>query len=936
MKPNAGSAHRAATLAGALFLVAPSLAHAESARIRIAFGHQAPPGTLYSVALYPASPGLEISNIRGLDLESDDHLEAPILLRAGGGDIDTLECDLRWPHVAPRTDAAFPFDYDGDAMWKYLFAHGSAGQVARLQEDPALTPGAPILSVHTAADGARGFGIGLDQLRRHRAVWLPEHHAYLTLGDDPVPFTDHLASLSGQRTLDRIRGSREATFAEFASRWEDMGDPNAWHPSWETSWLGARGHIVPLAGQHGSIFKFGIDRWAGIRPDRASPHLFRFDLLWPDSRWLSQRLTDGLPVLVTRLERNGQICEIEQFACPLDRTRPTGGGEDPMVFLTRATFSGAPGPLNLGFRLATQSPNHHPHLVQLDGRWAVLERETGRVWLLIEPGAGLALVPWAPIDDANDPRVEFQVVGNLDGIQTFQVTLKLPSPAAAPTGLPSLHALDHTTQRAATLRYWEDWLAQGARFEVPEANVNDLFRANLWHALRLPRFRVQNGRPRIDLPYSNFAYGQLNADWPINQAVYVDYMIYGLRGHFDVAHTELAAMFQSQQQPNGRIGGYADWGVYSPSFLYSIAQNYLLSGDRDAFDLLLPPSLRTLDWCLAELGHAQSSTNTPGLIHAPLNDLTHEPQAWAFPNAYFVAGLAFFGRALEAHGHPRAAQCRDAARQLRRHVEREFARASVRSPAVQLADGTWNNFVPSAATLPRRLFDHWYPTDVDTGPLHLARLEAINPRGWLATAMLHDHEDNLFLKQWGAANEPVYNPQGTAYLLRDEPEAAIRTFYSTMASAFSHHQLEPVEHRWAWGQYFGPPSTDGAWFHLYRHLLIRETGDRSLLLCQATPRQWLQNGNRIRIERAPTHFGTLNFRLQSQTARGLIQAELDLPARNPPDSLFLRFRHPERHPMRAVTVNGRDWTDFDPDQEWIRIAIPRARRYSVVARYAVP
>jgi len=140
---------------------------------------------------------------------------------------------------------------------------------------------------------------------------------------------------------------------------------------------------------------------------------------------------------------------------------------------------------------------------------------------------------------------------------------------------------------------------------------------------------------------------------------------------------------------------------------------------------------------------------------APLNDLTHDARAWAFPNAYFVAGLDVFGRALEAHGHPRASVVKAAAVKMREDVERAFARASVKSPLVQHADGTWNNYVPCDALTPRRLLDQWYPTDVDTGALHLARLRAIDPRGCLTTALLQDHEDNLFLNQWGMANEPV-------------------------------------------------------------------------------------------------------------------------------------------------------------------------------------
>lgn len=31
---------------------------------------------------------------------------------------------------------------------------------------------------------------------------------------------------------------------------------------------------------------------------------------------------------------------------------------------------------------------------------------------------------------------------------------------------------------------------------------------------------------KVDLPYSNFAYDQTGTPWPINQAVYVDYMLF--------------------------------------------------------------------------------------------------------------------------------------------------------------------------------------------------------------------------------------------------------------------------------------------------------------------------------------------------------------------------------------------------------------------------
>ncbi|MGH9163642.1 MAG: hypothetical protein ACRD2X_27120, partial [Vicinamibacteraceae bacterium] len=364
-----------------------------------------------------------------------------------------------------------------------------------------------------------------------------------------------------------------------------------------------------------------------------------------------------------------------------------------------------------------------------------------------------------------------------------------------------------------------------------------------------------------------------------------------------------------------------------------VAQSYLLSGDREAFGRLLPYTLKALDWCLARLEAASTATGAArGLVSGPLNDGTGEG-VWAFNQAYLYAGVERFGRALEEHGHPRAAEALKAARTLHAAIDRGFRAASMRSPVVQLRDGTWMPYVPAEALTSGRLLAEWYPTDVDTGAVHLLRLKALDPYGILADSLLNDHEDNLFYKGWGMANEPVYNQQATAYLLRDEPEAAIRAFYSYMASAFSHSALEPVEHRWTHPQYFGPPSTDGAWFELYRNMLVRERDDGTLLLAQATPRAWLEDGKRIEIKRAPTYYGPLSITIESRARAGEIRAVLDAPRRRRPRALLVRFRHPEGTSMRTVTVNGRAWSDFNPREEWVRVPEPDAPRYTIVARY---
>ena len=655
-------------------------ANAENAKVRVSFGHRAKESETFSVRMLAGSPGLMVSAMHGVGLEAADSVGDCAVLHVGAGDVDALDVELTWTRPTKERRNVH-------SIWQYLLAHplsngplttemalqSPTGQVARLKDDQALTPDAPVLTVQLAEDGTRGFSIGIEQLLRHQAMWLPEHDAFVTLADAPVDFDTHLGSLKGERTLDRVKHEPEATLAEWTGKWEDIGNPKQWDKPWQSSWLGTQGHLTGFVARHGSLYKFGIDRWASVPPDHASPHKFRFDPLWPQFEWTGQRILDGLPILVTSCERAGQRCEVEQIVEPLRDTPPERRGEIGSVLLSKFRFSGAAGPLRFGFRLATEDKQRHPELRENSGRWCVVDRETENVWLMIEPGPGLTLKARVPIADEQDPRVEFDAVGELAAGQTREIVVKLTSPTVPAAEVATLAALDFATAREATVKYWEGWLAQGAQFEVPEKTVNDLFRANLWHALMLPRFRSgEHGEPRIDLPYSNFAYGQLNADWPINQAVYVDYMIHGLRGYFAVANEEFAAMYHTQQEPDGRVGGYANWGVYSPGMLYAIAQNYLLSGDRTSFKQLLPASLKAMDWCLGQVAQGQENKETPGLIVAPLNDLTHASRAWAFPNAYFVAGLDVFARALAADGHPRAAEVAAVAKKMRARRDRRF------------------------------------------------------------------------------------------------------------------------------------------------------------------------------------------------------------------------------------------------------------------------
>jgi hypothetical protein len=828
-------------------------------------------------------------------------------------------------------------------IWADLLAAADADTARRLGQDAAMDPHSPRLSVQTRADGTGGFAVTVEQLKRERAIWVPSLDVYITAGEPFIGFAAHQKALEpwrGKRVLEQIHGSPEANYEEYTALWEDMGNPTYRNPQQIEP-----GHIIALAWDS-SIHKFGIDRGAGVRNDYGNPDRFHFWFEFGDitkgiaGAWKRQSLHDGLPVVTTVFEREGIRYEVEQFAYPLEGPPRERRGDMRMALMQRLRVSSLDGkarrvPVTLSHRRAL--PDQLTSLFDIDrtgSRILVRNRSFGQTLLEVAGGDGDPV--WSGVRDYGNQsmrRINLTVPLEVPAAGYRELVVKLPSPMLDETGTAALAKLDYEAARAETLKFWAGWVEKGAQFEVPEKVVNDLFRASLWHALRLPRRHGATGDVRIDLPYSNFAYSQNGTPWPVNQAVYVDYMLFGLRGYGDVAAEELRAQYRNNQELNGHVSGYANWVVYTPGMLYATAQNYLLSGDRAALDRVLPQSMKALDWCMEQVRAAERREGpAKGLVSGPLNDGTGDG-VWAFNQAYMYAGLELFGKVLQQIGDPRGDEARAAARRLVEAVDRGFRTASANSPLVQLRDHTWIPYVPCEANTFRRILDDWYPTDIDTGAVHMLRLKVVPPGSDLGDWLLNDHEDNLFYRGWGIANEPVYNQHATAYLVRDDVKAVIRTFYSYMASAFSHSTLEPVEHRFTHGQYFGPPSTDGAWFELYRNMLIHERDDDSLLLAGFTPRRWLDDGKRIEVRRAPTRFGALSMTMLNTAAGKQLEATVEMPGRTRPSALLVRFRHAQGNQIRSVTVNGRNWTDFDAAKEWVRIPAPAERSYSIVVRY---
>jgi hypothetical protein len=120
----------------------------------------------------------------------------------------------------------------------------------------------------------------------------------------------------------------------------------------------------------------------------------------------------------------------------------------------------------------------------------------------------------------------------------------------------------------------------------------------------------------------------------------------------------------------------------------------------------------------------------------------------------------------------------------------------------------------------------------------------------------------------------------------------------------------------------GPPDKiyeESCFLERFRQMLVMEEGD-SLWLARAIPRAWLEQGRKISVKNAPTHFGAVGYEIVSDVDHGRITAQVELPARTPPKALLLRFRHPQTKAIQRVTVNGKPWQDFDTRTEVIRLS----------------
>ena len=90
-------------------------------------------------------------------------------------------------------------------------------------------------------------------------------------------------------------------------------------------------------------------------------------------------------------------------------------------------------------------------------------------------------------------------------------------------------------------------------------------------------------------------------------------------------------------------------------------------------------------------------------------------------------------------------------------------------------------------------------------------------------------------------------------------------------------------------------------------LIVEDSRHDTLLIAPALPRAWLEDGQAVAFDRAPTTYGVVSFRLASslESQRRII-CHIDLALRRMPKEIRLRLRAPRGEIPRRVQVDGKD------------------------------
>ena len=424
-----------------------------------------------------------------------------------------------------------------------------------------------------------------------------------------------------------------------------------------------------------------------------------------------------------------------------------------------------------------------------------------------------------------------------------------------------------------TAEYWRGVMDRAADIEVPCRKATEaLPAAHVCQLIANDHGEVHGGEDFYDVFY-------------IRDGAY-QVMELEEAGLFDAA-AKAVELYLVRQRDDGRFESQKNQFDANGQAVWTLWQYYRMTRDRDFLERVYPQMLDAVNWAMK----ARRTTAAPFTGLLPTAPADGEC-LWAGKN--HIVGYDLWNL--------RAMLCTaDAARTLAESDDAEKLLTEAKAYRSDI-DAVWKrtglkHFPPSW----EKDGTHWGNTET-LWPTEL--FDRNDPRVAALSRHVREEFAGGYIEgtiQWkGGGNVEAIHPYMGAYttmvdLIRGDHEQVVEDFYwyllhSTAAHAFPEGIY--YKKRMAWSHTI--PHVTGACNYaiMLRHMLVHEAGDE-LHLLSAVPDWWLAEGEEIRVERLPTHFGEMAMAVRG--GKNGVEIELDRPKRNPPRRIVLTL--PKSRPL---------------------------------------
>ena len=844
----------------------------------------------------------------------------------------------------------------GNGSWQSDGGPGSIrAKLGLAQNEDVNSSDKTIVTMRTTA---RSFSFLIDEIEAGERIFIKDFDILVTKAADNVDYA---------RFREDWQTSHEGTLYDRIAELPEQTYDRAWR---EMPQKTSRG-FMPL-GCDGGRQKFGVDQngdvfcpknWIPRVKGRDTERLLwegreiRYSFGFPAVDPTERHIADGyLPIIYGRWEADGVVYEQTAFATLLGADILSGErmqGDDPTILLAKVVLTNTgDGPRTVDLKLTSRCEVEET-LASRDGFVFATNYEPHRMRYFLDTAGKGELVFGA---EGLSYKVE------LAASESHSICLKIPFITLTDAGEYELvKNADYDAELPKVKKFWEDRSSTGAQITTPNESLNNYYKTHLMHMLVTDDREVGSDRyaSRVGtFPYGVFANESCMCISDLDRRGYKDEAEERLEllVHYQ-GTVGLPGTFSSVDGQYYGAGGY-ECGGYNQHHgwvLWGLGEHYWYHRDAEWLTRVAPGIVKACDWIIRErestkkLGADGKRVPDYGFLPAgSLEDVT-DYWPWLSTNAATCWGFRNAARALADIGHPEGERLLREGEDYRADLLAGFREAMVTSPVVKLRDGTYVPHFPPRQYQRGRGFG-WLRETLE-GAIHLIRCEVLEPDSEEASWIIKDYEDNLYISdcygyrvedferdwfsQGGFSMQSNLLCHPIPYLWRDEPKHYLRGYFNAFASVFYPDICACVEHALPTlagsNSVWFKPSDEAQSTYWLRLMFIYERGDE-LDLGMALPREWLKNGETVKIERAATYFGEMGYEICSEAENGKITMILEPPTRNAPEAINIRFRHPEGLPMKQVFVNGQAWSDFCSEKELIRLGKVTAKT-EIVARY---